>query len=370
MSLVDMYGSSIGLTGVQDSATVNQHLIVSPDEGVLVKAVVYEAPGHVNLQERAKPQRLTPTDVLVRIVACGLCGTDQRAISDPPLMSCDPGRTIGHEISAVVVEADALGVLSVGEGVVVAPNYPCLLCQSCRRGLINLCDDFKHVGSGVDGGLAEYLVVPAEFLHVVPAGLDLALAALAEPLACVLNGTNRAQWNPGDPVVILGAGPIGLLFLIMAKLSGAGPIIVSEPGVNRASRAKALGADAVVDPRDETHLQRIIDLTGGARVVVDTLGTLLATAVAVAGKRGQILVFGIDETATIPIKPSLIVAKELTIEGVYISRGTFPAALNLLARNQDLFAHVVSDRIDLAQWQTAKTMLLSNGAAGKILITA
>jgi threonine dehydrogenase-like Zn-dependent dehydrogenase len=335
-----------------------------------VKAVVYEAPGRVHLQERDKPARVADSDVLVRIVACGLCGTDQRAISDPPLMSCDPGRTIGHEISAVVVEADDLGVVSVGDGVVVAPNYPCHRCESCRRGLINLCDDFRHVGSGVDGGLAEYLVVPAEYLHVVPAGLDLALAALAEPLACVLNGTTRARWNPGDPVVILGAGPIGLLFLVMAKLAGAGPIVVTEPGADRAKRALALGADAVVDPRDDAHLERILDLTGGARVVVDTLGTLLSTAVAVAAKRGQILVFGIDETATVSIRPSTIVARELTIEGVYISRGTFPAALNLLARNQDLFAQVVSDHIDLAEWQAAKTLLLSNGATGKILVTA
>ena len=260
--------------------------------------------------------------------------------------------------------------MTVGAGVVVAPNYPCLRCESCHRGLINLCDDFRHVGSGVDGGLAEYLVVPAEFLHLVPAGLDLVLAALAEPLACVLNGTERARWSPGDPVVILGAGPIGLLFLAMAKLSGAGPIVVSEPSPDRAARARVLGADAVVDPSDDTHVQRITDLTGGARVVVDTLGTLLSTAVTVAGKRGQILVFGIDETATVPVKPSMIVAKELTIEGVYISRGTFPAALNLLARHQDLFAQVVSDHIDLSQWQTAKALLLANGASGKILVTA
>ena len=133
---------------------------------------------------------------------------------------------------------------------VVVPNYPCRQCASCKSGLINLCDNFEHIGSHSDGGLAEWLWVPEEFLHAVPAGLDPYVAALAEPLSCVLNGTTRASWGPAEPVVILGAGPIGLLFLAVAKLSGAGPVIVSEPNPARAALARDVGADYVVDPTD------------------------------------------------------------------------------------------------------------------------
>jgi 2-desacetyl-2-hydroxyethyl bacteriochlorophyllide A dehydrogenase len=333
-----------------------------------MKAVVFEAPGQVYLLDREQPRPALPSDVLIRVAACGLCGTDQRTISDPPLMSCDPGRTIGHEISGVVVEAGPETRFQPGEPVVVVPNYPCRRCESCHLGYINLCDDFQHLGSMLDGGLAEYVVVPAEFLQRIPAGLDVTLAALAEPLACVLNGADRAQWTPGSPVVILGAGPIGLLFLTVARLAGASPIIVSEPNALRAEKARALGADWVVSPRDPSHEEEILRHTGGARVVVDTLGTLLGTAVAVAAKRGQILIFGIDETATVAVHPAHIVAKELTIEGVYIARGTMPSALKLLAQHPDKFSQIVTDRIPLTDWETAKKSLLSNAAAGKVLV--
>ena len=345
-------------------------LIVSPRMECAVRAVVYEGPGDVQLVERFKPERLGPGDVLLEVVACGLCGTDQRVMAVPPLMGCEAGRTIGHEISARVSDAGDASHLEVGDLVVLAPNYPCRQCPSCRAGLLNLCDDFRHVGSGVDGGLADYLVAPAEFLHKVPAGVDPVLAALAEPLACVLNGAERAQWTANSPVVILGGGPIGLLYLAVARLSGASPIVVSEPTPARAQRARDLGADAVVDPRSDSHVDELIALTGGgARVVVDTLGTLLGTAAQVAAKRGQILVFGIDETATASVVPSLIVSKELSLDGVYLGRGTFPWALRLLRDHPELFARIVSDVVPLDEWTRAQELLLTGAAAGKILVT-
>jgi threonine dehydrogenase-like Zn-dependent dehydrogenase len=334
-----------------------------------MKAVVFERPGQVHVLDRARPEVHRADDVVVQVAACGLCGTDLRMIADPPRMSCDVGRVIGHEISGVVVETGPAAGVDVGQPIVLLPNFPCRRCRSCRRGLINLCDRFEHVGSTVDGGLAEFVVAPREFVYPVPTDLDLSLAALAEPLACVLNGADRARWKPGSPVVILGGGPIGLLYLVVAGLAGAGPIIVSEPNSARAAKARELGAAAVLDPLAEGHDAAIVDLTeGGAEVVVDTLGTLLAAAFRLTAKRGQILVFGIDETATVPVHPADLVTKELCVEGVYISRGTFPAAIRMLRDHPEVFNAVVTDRFTLADWDKAKECLVTSAAAGKVLV--
>jgi threonine dehydrogenase-like Zn-dependent dehydrogenase len=334
-----------------------------------MKAVVFEGPGRVRVLDRARPRPQRDDDVVIQVVACGLCGTDLRMIADPPLMSCEVGRVIGHEISGIVVETGSAAGVEVGQPVVLLPNFPCRRCTSCRRGLINLCDRFEHVGSTVDGGLAEFVVAPSEFVYPVPADLDLSMAALAEPLACVLNGADRARWKPGSPVVILGAGPIGLLYLVVARLAGAGPIIVSEPNPARAAKARELGAAAVLDPLADGHDAAVLDLTaGGAEVVVDTLGTLLGAAFRLTAKRGQILVFGIDETAMVPVHPADLVTKELCVEGVYISRGTFPEAIRMLHEHPEVFNAVVTDRFTLDDWDQAKKCLLTSAAAGKVLV--
>jgi threonine dehydrogenase-like Zn-dependent dehydrogenase len=336
-----------------------------------MKAVVFHDPGHVELQERPDPKARSERESLIKILACGLCGSDMRTMTDPPQMPCNPDTVLGHEIVGVVDMPAADSGFAPGDVVVAVPNYPCRQCASCKSGLVNLCDNFEHIGSHSDGGLAEWLWVPDEFLHAVPAGLDPYVAALAEPLGCVLNGTTRASWGPGKPAVILGAGPIGLLFLAVAKLSGAAPVIVSEPNAARAALARDLGADHVLDPADPETPERIAALIGGhgAATVIDALGTLLDTALRLVAKGGEIFVFGVNHAAEIKIKPAVIVDKEVTIRGVYIAKGTFPLALQLLGAHQELFGKIVSDRIPIEQWARAKDLLMSGTAPGKILVT-
>lgn len=336
-----------------------------------MKAVVFEDPRTVELRERPAPVARSARETLVDILACGLCGSDMRTMTDPVQMPCTHDTVMGHEIVGRVRTPAVGSGFTEGDLVVVVPNYPCRVCFNCKRGLINLCDDFEHIGAHTDGGLAEQLWVPSEFLHAVPRGLDPYVAALAEPLACVLNGTTRASWNAGEPVVILGAGPIGLLFLAVAKLSGAAPLIVSEPNDARRAVALDMGADHVVDPTEPDALAKIAGLTDGhgAPVVIDTLGTLLESALHIVAKSGAVFLFGVNHAAEITIKPSVIVDKEVSIHGVYIAKGTFPLALRLLAAHQDLFAKVVSDRIPLDEWDSAKDLLMSGKAAGKILVT-
>jgi threonine dehydrogenase-like Zn-dependent dehydrogenase len=274
-------------------------------------------------------------------------------------------------VGVVETPAPADSSFARGNVVVVVPNYPCRRCYSCRRGLINLCDEFDHAGATSDGGLAELLWVPDEFLHRVPDGLEPAVAALAEPLACVLNAVVRINWQAGEPVLVLGGGPIGLLFAAVAKLSGSGPVIVSEPNPARAALALAVGADHVVDPLQPEALNRLSELLGGngAPIVFDALGSLLSTALHLVAKGGSIYIFGVNQAAQVTFKPAEIVDKEVNVFGVYIAKGTFPRAIRLLAAHPDVFGRIVSDSIPLADWGRARDLLMSGTAAGKILVT-
>jgi len=336
-----------------------------------MKAVIFHSPQSVELSERSAPQPRSDRDNLLRVIACGLCGSDLRAMTDSAQMACTPNTVMGHEIvGRIEIPAPGSG-FAEGDVVVVVPNIPCRVCFNCKRGLINLCDNFEHIGSHTDGGLAEQLWAATELLHRVPEGLDPQVAALAEPLACVLNGTTRASWRAGEPVVVLGGGPIGLLFAAVAKLSGAAPLVVSEPSEVRRRLALEMGADHVVDPTAPGATEQIAELVGGhgAPVVMDTLGTLLSTALQVVAKGGEIFVFGVNHAAAITIAPAVIVDKEVSIHGVFIAKGTFPLALQLLADHSQLFAKVVSDRILIDDWETAETLLMSGQTAGKILVT-
>ena len=336
-----------------------------------MKAVVYYDHTRVELAERRAPEPRSAGDTFVKILACGLCGSDLRLMTDPPQMPCNPDTVIGHEIVGRV-ETPAVGSgLERGDLVVVVPNLPCRMCYQCKRGVANLCENFTHVGTQMDGGLAEEIWVPSEALHRVPDGLDPDIAALAEPLACVLNGTTKVHWHAGQPAVILGAGPIGMLFIAVAKLSGASPLIVSEPNPERAELAYQLGADHVVDPASPGSVERIAELVGehGAPTVIDALGTLLPTALSLVARGGEIVLFGVNHAAEVTVPPAAIVDKDITIHGVYIHKGTFDLALRLLSQHPDVFRKIVTRRIPIDEWERAKELLLSGRAPGKILVT-
>jgi threonine dehydrogenase-like Zn-dependent dehydrogenase len=336
-----------------------------------MKAVVFFTPARVELADRELPLRSSDGDALVRVIACGLCGSDMRLMTDPPQMPCPPNVVIGHEIVGVVEEPAAGSDLVAGDLVVVVPNIRCGICAQCKRGAMNLCENFKHIGTHLPGGLSEKLWVPASALHRVPSGLDPYIAALAEPLACILNGTSRVRWHAGQSVAILGAGPIGLLFLAVAKLSGAHPIVVSDPNPMRRDLALAIGADAVIDPTDADARDQWLAHLGpdGARTVIDALGTLLANALDIVSRGGEIVLFGVNHQAEITIRPTEIVDKDLTIYGTYIHRGTFDLALSLLAQHPELFAQIITERFQIDDWDTARAQLMSGRSPGKILVT-
>lgn len=333
-----------------------------------MRAAVFVEEGKVEITDVPEPTLSDANDVLVQVDACGICGSDLRAVIVPPQMEYQPGTIIGHEFAGEVVDRGRHAAIALGQRVVVLPNIPCRRCYYCLTGQTNLCEHFVHIGCVRAGGAAELCAVPADMVHLVPDGLPTPIAALTEPLACVLNGSLRAGWHPGNSAVVLGGGPIGLLYVLLAKAAGAAPVIVSEPSSGRAEWAQRLGADVVLDPTSSDLGERVHDLTGvGADVVVDAVGSQLPAALASVRKGGRILVFGLDHSAEVSIRPAQLVDNEIEIKGVYIARGTFPLALRLLAQQPETFAPLITHQLSLYEfWQGIDMM--KDGSALKVLL--
>jgi threonine dehydrogenase-like Zn-dependent dehydrogenase len=296
-----------------------------------MRAAVFLGPGSMEVRDVPDPVA-GDGDVALRVLACGICGSDTRALATPPGLTYMPGIVFGHEFVGEVVGS--------GHRVVVFPSIPCGVCRLCQAGRGNLCADIVHIGATTDGGLAERAVVPRRVTTPVPLDLEPMLATLSEPLACVLNGARRAAFAAGDSVVIFGAGPIGLLFCAVARIAGCGPITVVEPHPGRAAAALELGADRTLPPDCAGE-------AGGADVVVDSVGTLTGRAVDLASPGGRVVAFGLDWNATATVTPAAITSRELTIVGAYLGWGTLPRAVAMLDRHREQFRPIASHSFGL-----------------------
>jgi L-iditol 2-dehydrogenase len=217
-----------------------------------VNALVYHGPGDLRLEERARLEP-GPGEAVLQVRACGICGTDLRILAGAHRAYPDGTvRVPGHEIAGVVVARGQHVAVPEGTAAFVAPNIGCGACAPCRAGRVNLCRRPQALGITRDGAFAEEVLLPADLLAQgnllpVPEACDLGAVALVEPLACVLRGARACAITNGDLVLIIGAGPIGLLHVRVARLWGAGMIVVSAHGAGRRARALEWGADHVVD---------------------------------------------------------------------------------------------------------------------------
>ena len=327
---------------------------------------VFEGDGRLVIREVPDPVP-GPDDVLIGVEACGICGTDLQILTVPPGHPATPGTILGHEFVGYVKEVgEAVTTVRVGERVVVDPDPKCGSCTSCRAGRPANCENIRALGVYRDGGLASLVIAPAGAVYPISDDVPAALASLVEPLACVVNGTNRAAVRPGESVVVMGAGTIGCLFAAVFKASGAGPIIVIEPNPVRAAVARAVGADLSLTP-DEFAARRTEVLPGGANVVVDAVGSLLSPAIEAAAMGGRIVLFGMNGAARPPIRQVEITEKGLAILGSYISNFTFPTAIGLVESGKLNLAPIVSAILPLSQALDGIARLRS-GEVTKIVI--
>jgi L-iditol 2-dehydrogenase len=232
-------------------------------------AAVYHGPGDLRIEEVPAPLA-NAGELLLRVEEASICGTDLRVYHGQHRLF-PPGtvRIPGHEVVGVIAEiGSGVSGYAVGQRVFVAPNIGCGHCRQCVSGANNLCPDYQAVGLTMDGGFAQYMRVPAQALlqgNVMPvrADLDPAVAALIEPLACVLRGQRALGIRAGDFVLVLGAGPIGVMHVKLARLSGARRVLVSEPNPLRLELAQRAGADLVINPTEEDLAAAVAAETGG-----------------------------------------------------------------------------------------------------------
>jgi L-iditol 2-dehydrogenase len=295
-----------------------------------MKVATWRGGSRFSLDEAPDPAP-GPGQVVVDVVAAGICGTDIHATQG--LFPWTPPLIMGHEYSGVV-RAVGRGVSRrlIGRAVACEPSFGCGSCLHCRNGRISQC-----VGATRVGGFAERAALPVSCVHPLPRGLDPVTAALAEPAACCLSGLEMFAMPRRATVVVMGGGIMGLLTMVLARRRGAGRLILSDPLEERREIARRLGAHVVVDPTRERLADRVMQLTGGrgAEVVCEAVGKpeLVAEALALVRPTGVLQLVGVNPKGSrMPLDLYDVHFREIRLHGAY-GRGTaFRRALALLPK--------------------------------------
>ena len=313
------------------------------------------------------------------MTAAGMCGTDLH-LHEGQFLATFP-LTPGHETVGVVdalgpgTHEDGSGIpLKVGQQVVVNPNSSCRVCGYCTEGRPWLCDEFAGIGSSTPGGFAEYLIAPATQVFDA-AGMDPDLAVFAEPSACIAHLMDRLDPLEGCSVVVIGAGPTGVLLTQFLRTRGAAMVVLADPNDHKLDRAASLGTL-------ETHLVDRADVAGTFRallsrqvaafdVVIDATGRVdvIEHLPLLARNGGRIVYYGVaDEAATVSISPFEIFRRELTILGSFTEVDSFPDALAVFRSGAIRTQGLVTHRFALRDYAAALEALRSDRSAHKIVI--
>lgn len=328
-----------------------------------MRAAVISAPGTVSVETVEDPAP-GPREVVVRVAACGLCGTDLHILRGEfaPCLPVVPGHEFAGEVVAVGSEVDEL---RVDDRVAVDPSLYCNACHYCRIGRNNLCERYAAIGVTAPGAAAEYVVAPAANCVKLPEHIRTEDAALIEPLSCAVRGYDVLSAPMASHVLIYGSGTMGLMMLELAKRTGAATVDVVDINPERLRTACEVGCTNAVASADEVERPRgwdvVIDASGSEHAIQDGLGRV--------ARGGTYLQFGVaDYAARATIEPYRIYHQEITITGSM-------AVLHSYERAADLFAAgvldpevFISDRLPLSAYATALDRFRA-GKGRKILVT-
>jgi L-iditol 2-dehydrogenase len=298
-----------------------------------MRALVFVGPGEMTVMERPdrRPRR---GEVLIGVRASGICGSDVHGYLGLTGRR-RPGVVMGHEAAGEVLEIgpDVTGV-AVGDRVVLRSILPCGRCQPCAQGQPNVCEHRQGLGMQIDGAYAERMVVPAALAVHLPDVLPYERAALVEPLAVALHAVAITPLEPHDSVVIVGAGPIGLLTLLAIRLRGSRLVAITDRQPHRLSVARAHGADLAIDVGVSDPVEAIREATNGrgADVVFEAVGitATVTQSLAVVRTGGNVTWIG-NAAPTVELPMQDMVTRELTLRGSYAFAGEFDEAIDLLA---------------------------------------
>jgi threonine dehydrogenase-like Zn-dependent dehydrogenase len=316
-----------------------------------------------------------PGQVALRVEACGVCGTDRHIVhGDYP---ADLPVTLGHEFAGTVIGAGPGAQLDAGTRVAVDPNISCGRCRACRRGDVALCPNRLALGVDLDGGLAEYVVVPAGQAYPLPPGMPATYGALCEPLACCLRGLDLACIAPGMNVAVLGGGVIGQLMVQLAALAGASTIVLATRQAGRRRLAERLGATATVDPGAADTVDAIAGPRGivpdGVDVVLECAGTVTTfqQAVGLARRGGTVLIFGVAPQGEMAsISPFDVFARELRILGSYLNPLTHGRAVDLAASGSLQLDPLITHPLDIGDVPQVLTAPPEPGEVKAMMVTS
>jgi threonine dehydrogenase-like Zn-dependent dehydrogenase len=286
------------------------------------KRAVFVGPQQIRIDELSIPEP-GPRQALVKVKACALCTWEQRVYSGEQKFYPLAG---GHEVSGELVKlgSQVFTDAQIGDRVMASPLTRCGYCESCRRGLDNICDNnrkpFRNTDVPGPAGLAEYILLDDYQLYKANNETSFEEICLTEPVACVVRSVRKARVERADNVVVIGAGIMGLLHLHLAKQVGA-RVIVSEPNAERAAFAKKMGADETIDPTQDPFAEQVKALTGGrgADVIFCAMSVASAVeeAISAAASGGRIHVYAsIHPRGTkISIDPNPFHSKEIVLTG-------------------------------------------------------
>lgn len=343
-------------------------------------AAVYHGPEDLRVQQYPVPD-IGPGDALLKVLCSGICGTDLRILNGthrkyPAGTVRIPGHEVVGEIAAVGEELEGV---QIGQRVFVAPNVGCGHCQQCTSGNNNLCANYQAIGITLDGSFAEYVRIPSAAIlqgNLIPIrhDLDPAVAALIEPFACVLRGQDALHIQPGENVLVIGAGPIGVMHMLLAKLRGAGRVFVSEMLPERAAQADHLGADMVINPGVDDLPAIIARETGGSGVDVIIVAApshrAQETALELAAYQARINFFGglPKDKPMINFNSNLVHYKELLITGTTAcSTNDCRRAAAIVSSGRIDLSKVVGARYALREAKEA-FMAAADGKALKVIM--
>lgn len=344
-----------------------------------MKAAVYEGKEQLPVKDVPDPV-LNDGEVLLKIEACLICGTDRRTYRNGD-KKIPEGRIMGHEFCGTIVEsrANGKGNVQVGDRVVMYIVIPCGVCRYCKMGRPNLCVSRTTMAYHHDGAFAELMKVPAKAVengHLFKVAPDMSPVhmSVAEPLGCVINAHGRLQIGLKDRVTVIGAGPIGILHAIVSRLQGAQQIFILDTSERRLELAKAFDIDAVIKVEENFHIERVQDLTEGLGtevvIVACSSAAAQADALEIAAKAGRVEFFGglPKSKPTAVLNTNHLHYKEITITGSFSEKmSDFQASQALIQSGRFPADKIVTHKLPLERITEAFT-LMETGEALKTCI--
>ncbi|NLI54914.1 MAG: zinc-dependent alcohol dehydrogenase family protein [Clostridiales bacterium] len=317
-----------------------------------MKAAVFYGKEDIRVETIAD---ITPKagEVLIQIKACGVCGTDMHIYDGAEgAAKTTPPTILGHEFSGIVqAVGDGVHRVKAGDRVCVDPNDMCGECWYCKQGAGHFCENMIGIGTTINGGFAEFCVVREKQVYTIPDALSFEEAAMAEPIACCLHGMDLTGIRPGETVLIVGGGTIGLIMLQLVKLSGAAMVILAEPIAAKREKAMMLGADIVLDPATE-NLEDVMAKHSiyAINAAIECVGNVSTMRYAIdhTGKGGTAMLFGLTAPeARMDILPFDLFKNEITVKASFINPYTQTRAIALLGRHKIDVKSLITDIVPL-----------------------